>query len=49
MARAFLLRAQGDLRLKSRGGNGQGATFAIHFGLMPDQLNDPHAAEKPIS
>ncbi len=49
MARAFLLRAQGDLRLKSRGGNGRGATFAIHFGLMPDQLNDPHAAEKPIS
>jgi signal transduction histidine kinase len=33
MARAFLLRARGELRLQSPGGQGKGATFAIHFGL----------------
>ncbi len=49
MARAFLLRAQGDLRLKSRGGNGEGATFAIHFGLMPDRIHHPDAPENPTA
>ena len=49
LARASLLRAQGDLRLKSRGGKEKGATFAIHFGLMPDRIHHPHAPENPTA
>ena len=33
MARAFLLRSHGELRLQHRGGDGRGATFALHLGI----------------
>ncbi|MGP0067785.1 MAG: ATP-binding protein, partial [Isosphaeraceae bacterium] len=35
MARAFLLRSHGELRLQDRGGDDKGATFALHLGKGP--------------
>jgi signal transduction histidine kinase len=43
MARASLLQAHGELRLQDPGGDGKGATFAIHLGLDPRP--SPRASE----
>jgi K+-sensing histidine kinase KdpD len=37
MARAFLLRSHGELRLADPGGDGKGATFVIHLGLLEER------------
>jgi GAF domain-containing protein len=47
LARASLLRARGELRLESGGGGGQGATFAIHFGLPGRKTASPRRHEGP--